>query len=277
MKKIALFVGLFLVVAVLASAIAISAANAFQPDDLVMLTSERVNIKADARLELSVDFYLPAEDMDYLSENAANLRVYGIVIDYTASVVDPQDNLGFSIDLTRSGERTIGDVLYYSYNLPIGIILPEDYNKPIAVRGFVSYELNGRSHKTVSDYNKSKNVITPYDNLYSAYCDRSEKKTETHPYDAGDGTFSPIEDLYSLRKLLSSTLDLEIKDGKCRDKKENNYYKSLFGIDYIDYEGILILSLEGGEDIPEWLLEELYINGEKRYFEIHGGKIKLVV
>ena len=42
MKKIALFVGLFLVVAVLASAIAISAANAFQPDDLVMLTSETV-------------------------------------------------------------------------------------------------------------------------------------------------------------------------------------------------------------------------------------------
>ena len=42
-------------------------------------------------------------------------------------------------------------------------------------------------------------------------------------------------------------------------------------------KGILILSLEGGEDIPEWLLEELYINGEKRYFEIHGGKIKLVV
>lgn len=277
MKKIALFVGVFLVVAALVSAIAISAQDTFKPDDLVMLTSERVNIKADARLELSVDFYIPAEDMDYLSENATDLRVYGIAIDYTASVVDPQDNLGFSVDLTRSGERTIGDVLYYSYNLPIGIILPEDYNKPIAVRGFVSYELNGRSCKTVSDYTKSKNVITPYDSIYSAYCDRSDKKTETHPYDAGDGTFSPIEDLYSVRKLLSSTLDLEIKDGKCRDLKENNYYKSLYVIEYIDYEGILILSLEGGEDIPEWLLEELYINGEKRYFEIHDGKIKLVV
>ena len=67
---------------------------------------------------------------------------------------------------------------------------------------------------------------------------------------------------------------LEIKDGAVVDIRENEYYKSLYNISYFD--GVLTLSLDNG-NFPEWLLTELYINGEARYFEIHGGKVKLVV
>ena len=42
------------------------------------------------------------------------------------------------------------------------------------------------------------------------------------------------------------------------------------------FDGVLTLSI-GNTDFPEWLLCELYINGEARYFEIYNGKIKLVV
>lgn len=277
MKKIALFISLFLMVAALITAVAVYASDTFRPSELEMLTAERVNIKAEARLEMSVDFYILSDDIDYLESHAKNLRVYAVMLDYDESVFAPSDNLGATIELVRGEKRNINEKSYYTYNLNLGVILPENYNKSYAVRGFVSYELNDAEYKTASDFSKEKNIITPYDNVYSVYCDRSASKTGTHPYEAPDGTFTPVKDLNALRKILSSTLRLEIKNGKARDLKENKYYKSLYDIEYRDYDGILILSLEGGEDIPKWLLTELYINGEARYFEIHNGKIKLVV
>jgi hypothetical protein len=42
------------------------------------------------------------------------------------------------------------------------------------------------------------------------------------------------------------------------------------------FDGVLTLSLDN-DNFPEWLLTELYINGEARYFEIHDGKVRLVV
>ena len=93
-------------------------------------------------------------------------------------------------------------------------------------------------------------------------------------YEAPDGSFSPVPDLNALRKILSSVLYLEIKDGKVTDIRENEYYTSLYNMSYFD--GVLTLSLDSAS-FPEWLLTELYINGEARYFEIHNGRVRLVV
>ena len=277
MKKIALFISLFLIAAVLVAAIAAYANDSFDPAEFKMLTSEYVNVNAGARLELSVDFLIESEDIDYLEDHAENLRVYAVMLDYDKTAAVPTDNLGATIEMVRGDSRIIDGISYYKYNLNLGVILPENYNKSYSVRGFVSYELGGEVHKTASDFTAEKNVITPYDRVYSVYCDRSDTKNDTHPYETADGSFSPVEDLNALRKILASTLYLQIKNGEVRDIKENECYKSLYDIEYQDYDGILILSLEGGEDIPEWLLSKLYINGEERYFEIHNGKIKLVV
>ena len=189
-------------------------------------------------------------------------------------MVSPGDNLGTTIELRRGEKQLIDGKRYYAYNLSLGVISPENYNKSYAVRGFISFDLDGVSRKVASDFTKEKNVITPYENVYSMYCDRSDKKTDTHPYETADGTFSPVPDLNALRKILSSVLYLEIKDGTVKDLKENEYYKSLYTVSYFD--GVLTLSVEN-DNFPEWLLTALYINGEARYFEIHGGKIKLVV
>ena len=87
-------------------------------------------------------------------------------------------------------------------------------------------------------------------------------------------TFVSVKDLNALRKILSAVLYIEIKGDKAIDTRENEYYKSLYNIEYFD--GVLTLSI-GNPDFPEWLLGELYINGTRRYFEIYEGKIKLVV
>ena len=152
MKKKIHFISLFLILVMIVSAVAVSASKSFDPDDLVMITSDIVNIKAEARLELSVDFYIPTEDIDYLEEHANNLRVYAIVVDYTDKVVDPKDDLGLSMDLKKGDVRTVNGVSCYTYNFDLGVILPEDYNSSYAVRGFISYELSGRSYKTASDF-----------------------------------------------------------------------------------------------------------------------------
>ena len=274
MKKTLIFSLMLVLVAALIATVAIFAATPYSPSKLKMLTSERVNVKAEARLEISVDFLIPTEDIDYLEKESKNLRVYAVMLDYEPTVVSPGDNVGTTIELSKSVSRLIEGKRYHVYNLNLGVILPENYNKAYAVRGFISFELNGISYKTASDFTKDKNVITPYDSVYDVYCDRSDEKSETYPYETADGNFSPVPDLYALRKILSSVLYLEIKDGTVRDLKENEYYKSLYNMSCFD--GVLPLSL-ANDNFPDWLLTELYINGEARYFEIHGGKVRLVV
>lgn len=274
MKKTLIFSLMLVLVAALIATVAIFAATPYSPSKLKMLTSERVNVKAEARLEISVDFLIPTEDIDYLEKESKNLRVYAVMLDYEPTVVSPGDNVGTTIELSKSVSRLIEGKRYYVYNLNLGVILPENYNKAYAVRGFISFELNGISYKTASDFTKDKNVITPYDSVYDVYCDRSDEKSETYPYETADGNFSPVPDLYALKKILSSVLHLEIKDGTVRDLKENEYYKSLYNMSCFD--GVLTLSLDN-DNFPEWLLTELYINGEERYFEIHDGKVRLVV
>ena len=274
MKKILIFASMLVLVAALVTTVVIFASNPYDPSKLKMLTADRVNVKAEARLEISVDFLIATEDIDYLESEAENLRVYAVLVDYDKNATVPADNVGTTIELTRSSTRLVDAKRYYVYNLNLGVISSENYNKSYAVRGFISFGLDGSKHKIASDFTKEKNVITPYESVYAIYCDRSESKSDTHPYEAPDGTFSPVPDLNALRKILSSVLYLEIKDGKVTDTRENEYYTSLYGMSYFD--GVLTLSLESGS-FPEWLLTELYINGEARYFEIHNGRVRLVV
>lgn len=107
MKKAALFVSLFLLVAVLLTAVAVSASKSFDPDDLRMITSDRVNLKADLGLEVSVDFFILASDIDFLSKNAAEMSIYATVLDYYDTVVDPSDSLGINILLKQTGDRLL--------------------------------------------------------------------------------------------------------------------------------------------------------------------------
>lgn len=274
MKKVLICASMLVILVALVASVAIFAADSYNPSKLKMLTSEHVNVKAEARLEISVDFLIPTDDIDYLEKEAKDLRVYAVMLDYDPTVVSPSDSVGATIDLAKGDSRLLEGKRYYVYNLNLGIILPENYNKPYAVRGFISFNLGGTDHKIASDFIKQKNVITPYDRVYEVYCDRSDKKSDAYPYEAPDGSFSRASDLNALRKILSSVLYLEIKDGAVRDLKENDYYKSLYTVSYFD--GVLTLSLDN-DKFPEWLLTELYINGEARYFEIHGGKVRLVV
>lgn len=274
MKKILIFAALLILVASAVATVAIFAAAPYSPSKLKMLTAERVNVKAEARLEISVDFLIATEDIDYLEKEAKNLRVYAVMLDYDSTVVSPNDSAGTTIELSRTSNRLVNGKRYYVYNLSLGVIAPENYNKAYAVRGFISFELDGTAYKVSSDFSKERNVVTPYESVYAIYCDRASAKSDSHPYKTADGSFSPVPDLNALRKILSSVLYLEIKDGTVRDIKENEYYKSLYNISYFD--GVLTLSLEN-DKFPEWLLSELYINGEERYFEIHGGKVRLVV
>ena len=274
MKKLAFVLSFVILIAVASVVIVSSAPDKFDHDEFKLMTAERVSIETDTSLSISLDFYLPQDAVDYLIERGERVTVLAVMQDYESDKPVPTLGSGTGVEVYQNGTISLDDTDYAKYTFDLGVILPENYSKSYAIRAFVKYTLNGEDYEKGSDYTVKNNVITPYERVYDAFSDRSETKTETHPYEAEDGSFVSVADLNALRKILSAVLYIEIKDGVAKDVRENEFYKSLYDIEYFD--GVLTLSI-GNTDFPEWLLCELYINGEARYFEIYNGKIKLVV
>jgi len=225
-------------------------------------------------LSLSLDFYISDEALSYLENAASDLCIFAVV---TYTNPDPSDPIlsfeGERVLLRMTGDTVVDGQEHRVYTLNLGISEVADYDKQFAARAFVSYKLLGKEHTVGSDFGE-KNIINPYTAAYNAFCDRSEEKSERYPYQAADGSYSPIADLTALKRIIASTLYLKVDNGKAKDVMDNGIYTSIYDIDYFD--GVLTVSVEGG-DVTDWLTSKLVVNGEERYFEIYEGRIRLIL
>ena len=241
---------------------------------ITMSTADKPTLKANDRLELSLDFYIAKDSMDYINANADDVKAIGLIAEYADEMTAPNLGEGAEISLAYSGEKIISSKKHAVYTLNLGVFKPEEYMTKFAVSAFITFTLNGTPYTIASDFSAKKNTFSPYSAVYSIYTDRSSVLTDEYQYKTPDGSFSKIKDLDPLRKILASYLTIDIKSGRVIDANYGKYYDSLYDISYFD--GVLTISMENSS-IPEWVLYKLVINGEERYFEIYNGKIKLVV
>ena len=275
MKKIVISIlAVVLLAAAAITAAAVSSRTAFDHNGVEILTAESLNITTADRLEMSQDFYIKKDTVDYLKANADVFKLFAVSCKYNEGVEELAADSGPALSLTDAGITMIGDDEYYVYRLSFGVILSDAYNDALTYRAFMRYEMFGKTYSVASDYSKETNVFVPYDAVYELYCDRSNTMSETYSYLVGDGSYSKVKDLYTMTKILTAYTYINIEEGKAINVKENEYYKSAISADYFD--GVLTLYINGS-DIPEWMIEKLYVDGEQRYFEIYEGKIKLVV
>ena len=238
-------------------------------------TADTPTVNAENRLELSLEFYILKDAMDYITANGEDLRVFGTINDYTEGMAAPEIGEGTEIDLVKIEDRKIDGKNYAAYSLNFGVFKPDEYTEKMAVRAFITFRINGAPYTVASDFSESKNTFSPYSAVYKVYTDRSPVATDEYAYKMPDGSYSKVKDLDPLRKILASYLFIEIKNGNARDKNAGKYYDSLYNISYFD--GVLTIELDSSSAIPEWMLYKLVVDDVERYFEIYNGKIKLVV
>ena len=274
MKKLIVSFAIATVLLLVFAGAAFADIYSFDESSVAPITADKPSVSVDGVLMISLDFYIPDEALAYLEKNAEDLSVYAVV-SYRdpdpASALLPTE--GVLNVLEKTGETNIGEKKHRIYTLDLGVTLPEDYDKPFAVRGFVSYTLAGAGHTVGSDFG-SKNIISPRDRVFDAYCDRSDVQSAEYPYLAPDGSYTYVEDLTSLKRIIASSLNVKIENDMAVDMMENEVYTSIYELDYFD--GVLTVSLPGG-DVTDWLTSKLTVNGEERYFEIYDGRIRLIV
>ena len=265
-----------IILAILIAALAIVAATAttgFDPQAVEVEMSDSFDIATQDRLEISRDFYIEKSTVEYLQSKADSYKVIAIAIEG-----DELDEItlssGAAMTLPFVGEITQDKETFCVYRLNFGVILPEKYTESIFFRAFLQFKINGKNYTVSSSYSKSDNVLVPYDEVYRIYCDRSHEKNDIYRYDAGDGTYSKSNKLYSMTRILSSYMFFDYDGKTVTNKLENDYYKSPVKAEYFD--GVLTLSLPGS-DIPEWFIEQIEINGTRVHFEIHEGRIRIVI
>lgn len=272
MKKILLSV---CIMALLVSCVGVIAfGSTVDVSAITISTADKPTLKADDRLELSLDFYILKDSIDYINANATDVKTIGLIASYEEDMKAPELGEGSEISLSYSGETIINSKKHAVYTLNLGVFKPEEYMTKFAVRAFVTFTLDGTPYTLASDFSAKKNTFSPYSAVYSIYTDRSSVLTAEYQYKTPDGSFSKIKDLDPLRKILASYLTIDIKSGRVIDANYGKYYDSLYDISYFD--GVLTISMKNSS-IPDWVLHKLIINGEERYFEIYNGKIKLVV
>lgn len=226
--------------------------------DAVKITAaDSVGVLTDGGVKFRVNFYVDADIVDKLDKMESS-RIFAVIADYRAGM-DIGVNSGISVDLQRGDFLGTAGDYYYEYTLLVGGITPENVKQPLGIRGFITYTSGGEEYTVASEFRAERDVINPYESVYSAYCNKTYER----------GT-----DVNSLRVFLASNLGIKIKNGVAYDELESDKYESLYDIEYFD--GVLTVSLKNG-DIPAWLISRLSINGNDRYFEIYNGKIKLVV
>ena len=274
MKKTVIVIAVALAFIAITAIAVTSALYTFDHSDVEILTAQNLDITTKDRLEMSVDFFVRKETVDYLEQNADTFKIFAIARDYDENMGEFNENSGPALTPALVGTEEINGLVYNVYRLSFGVIMPDKYMQPITYRAFISYKMASKSYVVSSEYSVDKNVVVPYDAVFEAYCDRSDTVTDEYPYSAGDGTYTAMKDIYTATKILTSYTYIEITDGKAVNIKENGIYKSPIDQEYFD--GVLTLYINGS-DIPDWMIEKLYVNGEQRYFEIYEGKIKLVV
>ena len=272
MKKILL--SICIAAMILSGVCVVAFGNSVDVSAIKLITADKPNINAADRLEMSLDFYILKDSMDYITSKAEDLRVIGLLAEYSEDMKAPELGDGTEIDLIYSGDKTIDSKKYAVYTMNFGVFKVEEYMNMLAIRAFITFEINGVSHTISSDFTAKKNTFSPYSAVYALYTDRSSVLNKEYPYKAPDGSFTSVENLDPLRKILASYLIVDIKSGRVIDKNYGKYYDSLYEITYFD--GVLTISMENSA-IPDWMLHKLIVNGVERYYEIHNGKIKLVV
>ncbi|MBR2650618.1 MAG: hypothetical protein IKD45_03075 [Clostridia bacterium] len=273
MKKTVVAI-MIIAVLILATAIAVAtAASDFDPESIELKTSSKFNIMTENRLEVSRDFYILKSTVEYLESKADSYKIFAVSVSGEESE-EITSSSGAAMTLPLAGEISIDNAVYNVYRLNFGVILPERYTECISYRAFLQFKLNGREYSISSSYSEDVNILNPYEEVYRIYCDRSDTKTDVYKYDAGDGTYSKSNKLYTMTKILSAYMYFDYDGSTVTNKLENAYYKPSVKHEYFD--GVLTLSLPG-TDIPEWFIEEIVINGTPTYFEIYEGKIRIVI
>lgn len=236
--------------------------NSGSGEDITIKAAQMPRVEGRADIFVCFDFYIPKAAVEYLEENATDVSIYAKLVEYNEGDEAPSaDSLAsLKIELAKGELAVLDGTEVYVYTVKSAKINLDNCDTPIAVRGFVDYTVNGSERSVASAFTSAKNVYTPYNVIYNAYCNK---------------TYAKDTDAEALKRLLSSKLIVRISNGKALDMLENKNYKSLYTVEYFD--GVLTVSMDGADDIPESLLRSIYINEEKRYFEIHGGKVKLVV
>jgi hypothetical protein len=263
-KRIALFLIAVCIVSVFASVFVFadgSEASEGDSAEIKISTAKMPRVEAKQDIFICFDFYISKACVEYLDKNASDVSIYARLVEYNEGDEEPTADYPDipKIELAKGETVVVDGTQMYTYTLKTSKITPENADTQIAVRAFIDYTVAGKSYSVASEFKLSKNVYNPYNVVYNAYCNK---------------TYTEDSDENVMKRFLSSKLNLRISSGKVSDVLENKNYKSLYKVEYFD--GVLTVYMDGA-DIPTWMLRSLYINGEQRYFEIHGGKVKLVV
>jgi hypothetical protein len=206
MKKIILAVCIFALL--LSCTCVIAFGNDVDISAMKLVTADQPNVTATDRLELSLDFYILKESMNYINENAENVSFIGLLAEYNVDMEAPNLGEGTEIALTYSGDKVINSKNHEVYTLNFGVFKPEEYLDMLAVRAFIKFDIRGTTYTIASNFSAKKNTFSPYSAVYTLYTDRSSVLNADYPYKTPDGSFSRIADLDPLRKILASTLRL---------------------------------------------------------------------
>ena len=74
---------------------------------ITMSTADKPTLKANDRLELSLDFYIAKDSMDYINANADDVKAIGLIAEYADEMTAPNLGEGAEISLAYSGEKII--------------------------------------------------------------------------------------------------------------------------------------------------------------------------
>lgn len=162
---------------------------------------------------------------------------------------------------------------YRSYVVRLTDVLPENYGVVYTANLYMCFK-SAQTEYTVPVPTQSMPKARVFTAALFDYTDRSETQTEKYAYPADNGTFSPYEDLTPYYSVLASCLYLDIEGNNVTDVANTDYYESPYQVEYFD--GVLEISMKNGSAVNKNILRSIVVNGEKLYFEIVDGIIRLV-
>ena len=203
-------------------------------------------------------FSIPAEQYAHIITECTNVHIYATVTD--------DDGGSFVAEVNDLGNR-FG---LWKFEVSVGGLFRADYltaYRATLVLGFNSPDGTARTVTAKSG------KFTLYDVAYREYCDRNDVETDLYPYPAGSD-FSPYPDLSHHYAVLSSALFLTLSDTEVSSDLENRIYCSPYDVSHFD--GVLTVSMKNAAPIADGLLDAIFVNGNKIYFEIHDGIIRVI-
>ena len=229
-------------------------------EPLVPQNSGGVRFGYNGIADLTFIFSITADEHAHLMRSCFDLNV-------TATVLDGKGSNPIDVIPTEVGEV---DGLYI-YEVSVGGIFAEDYLLSHTATLTLSFrDSGGRAHQITAE----SSPACVYDVAHAEYCDRTLDSDGDHRH-FHNGFFSPYADLSAHYAVLCSVINIEIELGTPRDLYENEYYSSLYSLDYFD--GLLTVSMKNGGMINEGLLRRITLDGEEIYYEVHDGIIRIVL